>query len=118
MSRNAEMHEAKGDAPYAPVPGGVVLNVRLTPRARRDAIDRVCPDSDGRPLLQLRIAAPPVEGAANAALIAFVAKAIGLRKADVTIKSGELSRVKRLILAGDPETIMKRLEVWIGAAGH
>lgn len=48
-----------------------------------------------------RLAAPPVEGAANAALVPLVAKAFGVAKRDVTLIAGETARLKRLSIAGD-----------------
>jgi hypothetical protein len=99
--------------PVQPVDGGILLAVRLAPRAGRDAADRIVHDAEGRPLLQLRIAAPAVDGAANAALIAFVAKALRVRKADVAIRSGQASRIKRLAVAGDPDALIRAVAALI-----
>ena len=99
--------------PYAAVEGGVRLALRLIPRASRNGVDGIVQDAEGRPLLKLRLVAPPVEGAANAALIAFLANALSLRKADITIRSGETSRVKILHLAGDSAAILQRLDAWL-----
>jgi uncharacterized protein (TIGR00251 family) len=74
-------------------------------------------DAEGRALLAVRLNAPPVDGAANKALIAFLAEALGMRKADVTIRSGETSRVKMLHLAGDGSAIAERLRKLIAEAG-
>jgi uncharacterized protein YggU (UPF0235/DUF167 family) len=101
-------------APYAAELTGIRLAVRLTPRGGRDALDGVMRGADGRAALQVRLAAPPVEGAGNAALIAFLASALGLRKADITIRSGTTARLKILHLAGDPADIAARLAAWIG----
>ena len=59
--------------------------------------------------MQVRISAPPVEGAANAALIAFLAKVLRLRKSDISVVSGETSRVKLLHLIGDEADLGARL---------
>ena len=96
--------------PYAAVPDGVRLALRLTPRAARNGVDGIVSDADGRPLLKLRLVAPPVEGAANEALIAFLAKALSLRKADIAIRSGETGRIKILHLAGDSAAILRKLD--------
>jgi len=56
-----------------------------------------------------------VEGAANEALVAYLAKALSLRKADITIRSGETSRVKMLHLAGDSAAILQKLDAWLAA---
>ena len=101
--------------PYAAIPGGVRLALRLTPRASRNGVDGITADAEGRPLLKLRLVAPPVEGAANEALIAFLAKTLSLRKADITIRSGETSRVKILHLAGDSAAILQKLDACLTA---
>lgn len=99
--------------PYSAVEGGVRLALRLSPRASRTEVDGIVQDAEGRPLLKLRLAAPPVDGAANAALITLLAKTLSLRKADITIRSGETSRTKVLHLAGDPAALMQRLDAWL-----
>ncbi len=107
-----------GEAPpYAAEPGGVRLAVRLTPRANRNAVDGVIRGADGRPALHLRVAAPPVEGAANAALVAFLAEALGIRKSDIRIRSGETARVKVIFIAGEAEALIRRLAAWVAQAG-
>ncbi len=75
--------------------GGVVLEVLVQPRASRT---RAVGEHDGR--LKLQLAAPPVDGEANQALIEFLARALGVRKADVTIERGETGRRKTVRVAG------------------
>lgn len=68
----------------------------MTPRASRDALLAGTAEH-----FAARLAAPPVEGAANAALIALVAKQFGVGKRAVTFVSGETARLKRLRIAGE-----------------
>ena len=75
--------------------GGVVLEVLVQPRASRT---RAVGEHDGR--LKVQLAAPPVDGEANAALIAFLAAALGVRRADVAILRGETGRRKTVRVAG------------------
>ena len=98
----------------APAGAGVRFAVRLTPRAARNGLDGIVPGPDGRPALRLRVAAPPVEGAANAALVAYVAEELRMRKSDVAIVSGERGRLKLLELTGDATTLLARLAEWVG----
>ncbi|MFD1787646.1 DUF167 domain-containing protein [Sphingomonas floccifaciens] len=77
-----------------------VLAVRVTPRSSRASLG---PGRDGA--LAARVTAPPVDGEANAAVIALVAKAFGVPKRDVRIVGGEASREKRLAIAGDPAAL-------------
>ena len=74
---------------------GLILAVHVQPGAREDAAAGL---HDGR--LRLRVAAPPVEGAANARVVEVVARLFGLRRADVELVAGESSRRKDLALAG------------------
>ena len=55
------------------------------------------------------VCAPPVDGLANAALVAFLAEALDLRKSDVRLRSGHRSRLKIVDLTGDPTTILAKL---------
>ncbi|MBI0475701.1 DUF167 domain-containing protein [Sphingomonas sp. MA1305] len=75
---------------------GLAIAIRVTPRAGRDALGAGTDDH-----LIARLAAAPVDGQANAALIALVAKAFGLPRRAVTLVAGDTARVKRLHLAGD-----------------
>jgi uncharacterized protein YggU (UPF0235/DUF167 family) len=76
------------------------LAVRVTPRGGRDGIDGWAQDPAGRPYLRVRVCAAAADGAANAALIALLSKALGRPKGDVSIISGETARLKRLEIVG------------------
>ena len=87
------------------------IAVRLTPRGGRDAIEGFSQDENGRLVLKARVAAPPVEGEANAALVKLVAKALGLPKSALRIVSGETARLKILEIDGlDEAELRARLE--------
>jgi uncharacterized protein YggU (UPF0235/DUF167 family) len=86
--------------PWREVAGGLDLAVRLTPRGAAARIEGIASEG-GLPVLRVRVPAPPVEGAANAALTAFLAKALGLPKSAVTVQAGARSRIKRLRLRGE-----------------
>lgn len=75
--------------------GAVTFRVRVTPRARKDAITGT---HDGA--LKVSLTAPPVEGAANAALVKLIAKALGIAKHNVEIARGDASRDKILRVRG------------------
>ncbi len=75
--------------------GGAVLEVLVQPRASRT---RAVGEHDGR--LKVQLAAPPVDGEANAALLAFLADALGVKRADVALLAGETGRRKRVRIAG------------------
>ncbi len=75
--------------------GGAVLEILVQPRASRT---RAVGEHDGR--LKIQLAAPPVDGEANAALVEFLADALGVRKADVALLAGQAGRRKRVRVAG------------------
>ncbi len=88
---------------------GIRLRVRLTPRGGRDRIGGFGPDAAGERVLRVRVAAAPVDGAANAALVRLLSKALGVPKYGVTIVSGATSRDKTVAVAGDPAELAKRI---------
>jgi uncharacterized protein (TIGR00251 family) len=71
------------------------VDVRIIPRARTTEISGIRDDA-----LLVRISAPPVEGAANEALTAFLADLFGVARRAVQIVSGGKSRKKRVAIAG------------------
>lgn len=81
--------------PFADSPAGATLTVRVTPRAGRTALTTV---SNGQ--LLIRVAAAPVDGAANEALVEFLSKTLGVPRRSVLVASGERGRVKRLTFPG------------------
>ena len=95
-----------GTTPWlVPGDGGVArLAVYVQPGAKRTEI---VGEYDG--CLRIRLAAPPVDGKANAALCAFVAKRLGLSPGAVDIAVGHASRWKRLRLSNAPENAGARL---------
>lgn len=78
------------------------FKVRLTPKGGRDAIDGWGEHLNER-VLKARVSAPPEDGKANAALIALLAKALGIAKSRVTLASGDASRLKTIELEGGAE---------------
>jgi len=84
---------------------GVTIAVQVIPRARRAEVAGEHGDA-----LKVRVPAPPVEGAANEALIAFLAQALGVRRRDISLLSGEHARRKLVRIQGlDGRTVEARL---------
>lgn len=84
--------------------GSVVLTLHIQPGARQTGFA-------GRhgEAMKLRLAAPPVDGKANAALCAFLAGLCGVPRAAVTLVSGETARAKRVRIAGVPAAALAAL---------
>ena len=92
-----------GVSPHA---HGSVLSVVVAPRAGKSSIERL---ADGA--IQVRIAAPPVDGAANAALLRFLAGVLDVPRSRFEIVSGASSRRKRIVIAGlAPDELETRLQ--------
>ena len=83
-------------------PTGAVLNLRIVPRAAKNAIQGEHGDA-----LKIRLCAPPVDGAANAALMDFLAETFSLPRARVQLLAGQTSRHKRVLLAGVPASAIQ-----------
>jgi len=81
----------------------VVLELLVQPRASRT---RVVGEHDGR--LKVQLAAPPVDGEANLALLAFLAGALAVRKGDLSITRGETGRRKTVRVAGAAAAAVER----------
>ncbi|HET7714558.1 MAG TPA: DUF167 family protein [Bauldia sp.] len=99
-------------SPYRREAGGVVLTVRVTPRAGRDAIDGIGRLSDGRAAALVRVRALPTEGEANDALVALLAKRLRVPKSALTISGGHRARLKQVRIAGEPDALGREIDAW------
>ncbi len=95
--------------PWITAPGGVLVDVRLTPRGGRDAIEGIEHRADGRAVLKARVRAPAHEGEANAALCRLLADAVGTAPRQVTLLAGATARLKRIRIAGDAASLVAAL---------
>ncbi len=95
---------------WRPVEAGIELFLRVTPNSGRDAIEGVELRDDGRAVLRVRVSAVPDKGRANAAVVALIAKALGVPKSAVDLVSGETARLKTLRIEGHAETLGARIE--------
>jgi uncharacterized protein (TIGR00251 family) len=96
---------ADGASGVSPHTRGSLLSVVVVPRAGKSAIERL-PDGT----LRVRVAAPPVDGAANSALLRFLADTLDVPRSRLEIISGASSRRKRVAIAGlTPNELETRL---------
>jgi uncharacterized protein YggU (UPF0235/DUF167 family) len=86
----------------------VRIPVRLTPRGGADRIDGV---RDG--VLRVRVAAPPVDGAANEALVRLIAAELDVPRSAVRLITGATARTKVVEVAGADDAVAAR---WPGLA--
>jgi len=93
--------------PFRASATGTSIAVRVQPRASRNEIAGLRGSE-----LRIRLTAPPVEGAANDALILFLARALGVSRSDLALVSGAGSRSKVVSARGiTPEQVAQRLGV-------
>lgn len=81
--------------PVAPRGDGVRLRLHIQPRASRTEVAGLHGDA-----IRIRLAAPPVDGAANEALIRFLARQLRVRQADVSVVAGLAGRRKTVDVRG------------------
>lgn len=93
------------------MPEGFLLSLRVTPNAGRDGIDGAEVRDDGSTVLRLRVKAVPDKGKANAAVIALLAKVLGVAKSSMTLVSGETARLKTVLVVGDDAALLARLSL-------
>ena len=88
-------------SPLRPGRGGMLLAVRVTPKASRDEITGLHAAADGARSLAVKVTAPPDKGKANKAVIEVLAKASRLPKSAFSIVSGETERNKTVLVTGN-----------------
>ena len=82
----------------------LTIDILVVPRASRTAVGPRVGDR-----LRVAVTAPPVDGAANAAVIEAIAEAFGVRRAAVTIVRGERGRRKTVRIEGAEAAVLARL---------
>jgi uncharacterized protein len=86
-------------------PEGVILSLKVQPRAAKNAIGEILGSE-----LKVKVTAPPVDSAANEALVEFLAKTLGCPPGAVRILRGHTSRHKQVLITGvQPETVLRSL---------
>lgn len=95
--------------PYRRDADGLLLTLRVTPNAGADRIEGTEQRDDGTAVLRVRVTAVPDKGKANAAVIALLAKALGIPKSSISLVSGETARQKTVQISGDAEALIAAL---------
>lgn len=95
--------------PFKMHTAGLTVAIRLTPNARRDALQGLADGGNGITVLRAAVSSPPEDGKANKALIALLAACWRLPKSSFSLLSGHSSRIKVVLLAGDGAQLLARL---------
>ena len=89
-------------SPLRPGKGGLLLAVRVTPKASRDEVTGLHVASDGAVSLAVKVTAVPDKGRANKAVIETLAKACRMPKSAFTLVAGDTERNKTILVTGNP----------------
>jgi uncharacterized protein (TIGR00251 family) len=104
-------------SPFTVVPQGLRVAIKLTPKASRDRIQGAAPEADGAVVLKAQVTTVPEDGKANAALIKLLSKQWRIPKSDMDIIQGATDRRKTVLISGDGQDLLRRLEEWM-ATNH
>ncbi|MEC9368399.1 MAG: DUF167 family protein [Pseudomonadota bacterium] len=102
------------DKPYRTGGAGLIVMLRLTPGASRDAVEGIEPVQGGV-ALRARVRAAPEKGKANVALGRLLGKWLGVAPSRVRLKSGGTSRLKSMEIEGDPAALAAAIETRLAA---
>jgi len=100
---------------WGPMTGGVTLSVRVSPRGGRNAVEGLVADAEGKPQLGVRVAAAPVDGEANDAVEATLARWLGVKPREVEVTGGLTTRSKIVTIDGDPVALLRKLQALTAA---
>jgi uncharacterized protein YggU (UPF0235/DUF167 family) len=103
--------------PWTARPDGLLVEVRLTPRAAMDRIDGVETLADGAPVLKARVRAVPEKGKANEAVLKLLARTAGLPASRARLLAGDTARRKTILLDGDGAALAKTFTELFAAKG-
>ena len=104
-----------GPLPARPVADGIVIAVRLTPKAGADQVSGVEAAGERAPVLRVRVRAAPEDGKANAAVAALLSKWLDEPKTAAELISGGRSRLKQIFIRGDAAALMEKFATRIAS---
>ena len=101
--------------PGRTIEGGVLIAVRLTPKSAADQVVGLEEAADGALVLKARVRAAPEKNKANKALAALLADWLNIPKTNCEVAAGGKSRLKQVLMRGEPEDLMARLKAGLAA---
>lgn len=100
--------------PYHIGAEGVMVRVRVTPNASNDRIEGIQILADGQAVLKVRVRAVPEDGRANKAVLALLAKSLGVPKSAARVARGETARIKHVEVEGRPKDLERKIQALLG----
>lgn len=104
--------------PLTATEDGVVVTVRVTPRARREGVGgatAIAGPRGSETALAVRVAAPPADGAANDAVLRLLAATWQVPPSSLSLVAGAASRVKRVLVRGNAAVLLQHISGRIAA---
>ncbi len=100
-------------SPFEVVAGGLVVHVRLTPKAAHDRVEGIEVRDDGLPVLKARVRTVPEDGKANRALLKLLAKNLSHPVGKLSLVAGHKSRIKRILIAGNGRDLARQFKKFL-----
>ena len=106
-----------GTLPFTAADAGVLVSVRLTPKAAADRIAGVERLADGSVVLKVAVTAVPEKGKANKALLKLLSKSWGVGMRSLDLIRGSKDRYKTVLVSRDTEATLRALNAWARELG-
>lgn len=97
------------DGPFEVVAEGLIVHVRLTPKAAHDRVAGVEVRDNGLSVFKARVRAVPENGRANSALLKLLSKDLSQPVGNLSLVAGHKSRIKRILITGDGRCLAKKI---------
>lgn len=94
---------------------GLTVNIHLTPGARLAGIGGIVDAGEGKKAIKVSVRSPPEDGAANKELLLLLAKEWNVPKSSVSLLSGDASRAKVVVIAGDGNSLLQTMTIWLNS---
>jgi uncharacterized protein len=95
---------------------GIRLSVKAKPGASGTRMPKVVDIGEGKQAVEIAVAAVASGGKANQAILESIAEGLGVKKSDVTLKTGTSGKLKIIEIRGEPEVLAERLARWLKLA--
>jgi uncharacterized protein YggU (UPF0235/DUF167 family) len=100
-------------SPFSAGRDGVRIRLRVAPGASANRVAGLAAEADGGVALRIMVTAVAEDGKANAAATRLLSRFWGVAKSQISVVAGAADRRKTLLLAGDPDVLLPRLEASI-----
>jgi uncharacterized protein (TIGR00251 family) len=92
---------------------GIRISVKAKPGASGTRTPRVVEMGEGKQAVEIAVSAVAEDGKANKAILETIAEGLGIKKNDVTLKTGTGGRLKIIEIRGEPEVLADKLARWL-----